>query len=430
MRMQQVVFIIAIEASGVLLCLLGILFLLYGIRVERRTSRYLLGIYTALGIEEAANIALLLLLGGVGPVSYYGVRISAFLAYFSPFLLSFCIVWYVLHRVDPDWKQRRLRTLTVVLCAAGPLLLFLSQFTHTVYYIDRRNLVHRGPWFPAAPLLDAAVLLFTAVILRKNWRLLNRGQRTSFPLYVFFPLCGLAFNVTQIRLNVCPLTHIAAGLVLFVSILSDQFERFAAREKEAADLRIAATLSQLQPHFIYNSLNSIRYLCQIKPAAAVEAIDEFSGFLRGSIDVLENPNCVPVEDELNTVRHYLWMERLRFGDKLRVQTDIRDREYFLPAFTIQVLVENAVRHGVQQLVEGPGTVTLRLYPEGRAHVIEVLDDGVGFDPAALTHTGARGIGLRNTRRRLEKLCGGSLELYSAPGSGTAARVVIPFRASA
>ena len=101
--------------------------------------------------------------------------------------------------------------------------------------------------------------------------------------------------------------------------------------------------SQMKPHFIYNSLNVIAsYLDE--PDKAEEALENFTGFLRGRIDLLNSTECIRAEQEFQTVEHFLYLEKERFGDKLQIILDIQDLDYRLPAFAVQTLVENAISH--------------------------------------------------------------------------------------
>ena len=182
-------------------------------------------------------------------------------------------------------------------------------------------------------------------------------------------------------------------------------------------------MAQIKPHSIYNSLVAIRsYLDE--PEKAEEVLDHFAGFLRGSIDVLEETGCIRASREFETVENYLYMEKERFGDDLTVIYEIRDSDFDLPPFSVQTLVENAVRHGIRESETGKGTVRIKSYRTETDHVVEVWDDGVGFSDRAYQPGGAdqpdavkserhrhrAHIGLSNLQKRLSLMCGGWLEI--------------------
>ena len=144
-------------------------------------------------------------------------------------------------------------------------------------------------------------------------------------------------------------------------------------------------------------------------------------------DVLEENGCIRAEREFATVNDYLYIEKARFGKKLTVETEIKDDDFFIPAFAVQTLAENAVNHGIRENPEGRGTVRIRSYETDTEHIVEVRDDGKGFDPTSAVpkNDGRSHIGLSNLRSRLSGMCEGTLDIESEPGKGTTARIHIP-----
>ena len=186
--------------------------------------------------------------------------------------------------------------------------------------------------------------------------------------------------------------------------------------------RIAIMISQIQPHFIYNTLGTIQQLCKEDPEQASRLVQNFSVYLRGNFSELDNTVPIRFAKELEHIRCYTEIELIRFPD-MTVRYDIQTEEFLLPALTVQPLVENAIKHGLMGLEEG-GTVTISAYEEQDDYCIVVSDDGVGFDVAALTDT-KKHIGIRNVRERLQAMCDGSLTIESQPGAGTRVQIRIP-----
>ena len=184
-------------------------------------------------------------------------------------------------------------------------------------------------------------------------------------------------------------------------------------------------LSQIRPHFLYNSLGAIRDLCDAQEAK--EAVDQFSLYLKGNMDALNTGGTIPFLAELEHTKAYLELEQLRFMDALRVEYDIACTDFELPTLTLQPIVENAVRHGARGAEQDVGTVKIatREYPD-RWKII-VTDDGPGFDPEnpRPKNDGRTHIGIRNVRERLKSVSGGELRIESRPGKGTVATLVIP-----
>jgi len=195
-------------------------------------------------------------------------------------------------------------------------------------------------------------------------------------------------------------------------------------ELEMVDSKILIMLSQIQPHFLYNSLTAIRELCHIDIEKAIETVDEFSSYLRGNLDSLVIKEPILFERELQHVKTYLSIEKKRFGDRLRIIYDIEASNFLIPALTLQPIVENAVKHGVTKRVEG-GTVLIKAEESETEAVITVIDDGIGFDLITSKKGERTYIGIENVKSRLAAMCSGTLSIQSKPGIGTTAVITIP-----
>ena len=196
-------------------------------------------------------------------------------------------------------------------------------------------------------------------------------------------------------------------------------------EKERYEAEVQVMVSQIRPHFVYNTLSSIAILCDIDPKTAKEAAITFAKYLRANMDALRQKTPVPFEMELEHLKNYLYIEKLRFADALNVEYDIQTTDFELPILSIQPLVENAVKHGVGMKKYG-GTVKISTKETDTAYEVIVSDDGVGFDPEApKKEDGKTHVGMENTKKRLKDMCGADLVIKSRVGEGTTARVIIP-----
>ncbi len=219
-------------------------------------------------------------------------------------------------------------------------------------------------------------------------------------------------------------------LVHLVRLIKDiPADYLAARQAEKlkaelAESRISIMLSQIQPHFLYNCLNSIYYLCEKNPKAAKTAISEFSNYLRGNMSSLTSTSPIPFYKELDHLKNYLALEKMRFDDTLKVEWDIHTKDFMIPALTVQPLVENAVKHGICKSENG-GTVRISTAESERFYEVEVTDNGEGFDNSEVSADGKAHTGIENVRNRLEKMCGGELIITSEKGKGTTALIRIP-----
>lgn len=205
----------------------------------------------------------------------------------------------------------------------------------------------------------------------------------------------------------------------------EQNELYTKQRIENETLKTKLLLAQIKPHFIYNCLSVIRSFMD-EPQKAEAALNHFAGFLRGSVDMLEEAECVRAEWEFRTVDHYLYMQKMRFENQLCIVTDYRDRGFFLPPFSLQTLVENAIEHGIRGTRDGSGTIWIRSYVRDGFHVIEVKDNGTGMPPEDTDEPGeCSHVGLKNIEKRLEAMCHGTLTIQSEAGKGSVATIRIP-----
>jgi len=236
-------------------------------------------------------------------------------------------------------------------------------------------------------------------------------------------------------------------LVIYLAVLAagfarDYFLRYRERQAEAArllaetarlsgqlaDARLSALRMQLNPHFLFNTLHAVSALVERDPAGVRRIIARLSTLLRRTLDE-STPAEVPLRDELDFLRDYLDIQRVRFQGSLDVAEEIEAGalDALVPNLILQPLVENAVEHGVSRVEHGAGRLTVRARRAGDRLVLDVEDNGPGLSDEAAERS-AQGVGLRNTRARLDALYGpaAALALGPAPGGGTRATITLPF----
>ena len=205
---------------------------------------------------------------------------------------------------------------------------------------------------------------------------------------------------------------------------------YAQREKAAVEKETStqAAVSQFQPHFISNMLSTIQILCDDAPAKAKDSLGLFADYMRVSTDAFNYNGLVSFPRELAHARNYAALEQLRFGGKLRVEYNIEVEDFFLPALTLQPLVENAITHGIGNR-HGGGTVTIATQADTDNWRITVQDDGCGVDtvsPDGLPPPKASGItSLANVRHRVEFIAKGRLYFNSKKDRGTTVTILLP-----
>jgi two-component system LytT family sensor kinase len=202
--------------------------------------------------------------------------------------------------------------------------------------------------------------------------------------------------------------------------------RLQEQEKLLMAARVEALASQINPHFLFNTLTSISSLIRSQPETARTLIVKLSGLLRRLLRSQEH--FVTLREELEAIDEYLDIESIRFGPKLHIEKSIDpdSLDVVMPSMLLQPLIENSIKHGLAPKI-GEGRITIRSSRQNGHAIIDVIDNGVGVSSDHATRVKTGGIGLRNVNERLRVIYGANyqLQLDSVPGEGTCARIVIP-----
>jgi len=253
---------------------------------------------------------------------------------------------------------------------------------------------------------------------------LTLGVREPAPRGPIRPFYGAVYNAfTMLAWSV-----LYIGIRYYAALQAER-ERSLKAEAAAHQAQLEALRYQINPHFLFNALNAVSTLVtERRNDEASRMLARVSDFLRLTLTAPVRDE-VALADEVDYVRQYLEIERVRFGERLRTEFDLAPDtwEAAVPAFVLQPLIENAVRHAIAPREAG-GAITLEAHRSGEMLHVSIVDDGPGVrDEPQGNGTGR--IGLTNTRDRLRQLYGdrGRLQLVSVPGGGTRATIEIPFR---
>jgi len=275
------------------------------------------------------------------------------------------------------------------------------------------------------PRFDRQILLLVLIV---GMEICRESLARLYPHRLF----ALVSDEWLIRLAVWTCAAMVVGIPLKIWN-AVRNERFLEEQRRLLlEARLDALQRQINPHFLFNTLNSIASLVRFRPEQARELIVKLANILRALLK--EHDSYILLRDELSFTDDYLGIEVVRFGaEKLRVVKEIDPETLDLPvpSMLLQPLIENSIKHGLEPRISG-GTITVRSRVDGRRMVIEVEDDGVGIAPGRSRSSGVltgTGIGMKNVRERLEVLFGGAAEfdVTSRPGRGTKVTVVIPVR---
>lgn len=340
----------------------------------------------------------------------------------GPLLLAF--TGYVAEFLAPKVRVRKgFLSLAAGLCAVQVLCSIASLWNGMFFTVAPGNLYQRGSWFLLSQAIPLAMYVLDVAVIVCYRRHLRKKDLFILLSYIALPLAAEAIQICNYGIALLNTGATLSILLIFVNIQSERELRMQRQEKQLAESRIDIMLSQIQPHFLYNTLTAIRRLCDVDPQQAKEAIRAFALFLRSNMDSLKSKAPIPFEQELSHAQNYLALEQQRFQGRLRVVYALGPRDFSIPPLTLQPIVENAIRHGILRREEG-GTVTIRTGETPNAWQVQVLDDGVGFHPPDPAEARSH-IGIENVRGRLAALCGGTLDIHSAPDKGTAVTITIP-----
>ena len=214
---------------------------------------------------------------------------------------------------------------------------------------------------------------------------------------------------------------VISDLSMFAIILSDQIGQYLHQQREISHQRASIMVLQMRPHFIYNTMMSIYYLCKQDPDLAQQVTLDFTTYLRKNFTAIVSEELISFSEELEHSRAYLAVEQAQFDERLFVDYDTPHTMFRLPPLTMQPIVENAVKHGMDPDSE-PLHISIRTRHMDANTEIIVEDNGRGVD---LDETKEHGIALDNIRQRLEMMCNGSLTITPKEGGGTVVTVMIP-----
>ena len=284
----------------------------------------------------------------------------------------------------------------------------------------------------------ANVILFGCLI--REFLVVKRKERWLY-MSLILPLLSFGVDVAMSYLGVWKGglsskyvfgVFFIAAMVAVLKVIPDSINTLAkAKELETEKIvlnaqltesRVSTMMSQIRPHFIYNTLGSVEQLCNINPPKAGELVHNFAKYLRGNFGELDNPKPILMSQEMEHVRHYISIENVRFPD-MTFTFERNSDDFHIPALTIQPIVENAIKHGLMKLQKG-GTIRVISYETDTHYCVMVEDDGAGFDTNILLDD-RKHVGIRNIRGRLKAMVNGVLEIKSTEGVGTTALIRIP-----
>ena len=413
---QELVSDLSVLLPSVLLTVMLALFVLTDTYIDKNHRRVLLIVCTLIFSLIVQNYSDMLLQG-----RYVNIPLRMAVSIIGYIMRPMILVLFC-HVVNPRGRFRTAWALTAV----NGIIYLTASFSHLTFWFNEANQYQEGLLRYTCHVISA-LLLFNLLFLSIR-RFRTTGARNNWVLLISVLLIiGSIILDSIVGRSLQPVTFLTLAVVLSSSFyyvwLHLQFVHTHEQELKAGQ-RIQIMLSQIQPHFLFNSLEVIRRLYRKDPEKADTALLKFERYLRVNMDSLTQEGLIPFRTELEHTRTYLELEQLRFPDELQIVYDLQSTEFSIPPLTLQPLAENAVRHGVREKINGEGTVTIASRECVDHYEISVTDDGNGFDPDAVSGDNHSHIGLNNVWERL-RYTGADLRIGTGPEGGTEAVIIIP-----
>lgn len=423
---------IALEIWGIVFCILCASCVYMGRMVNYRTNIRLLKMLLLNALLLCMDVMAWAFRGDEGTLGYIMVRLSNGMVFASCNLLLLAFFQYVVGLIDEKRGVGRIWYILVYgLGGAGIFGCLLNQFFPIFYDFDVRNFYYRKDWFFVLQAMGLLGMLVCGVMIIYYRKRISRNRIVALLSYIFLPAAAVSIQLFYYGIALLNLAITISVLWIFMNAQVEYMRELVKRtnelveqEKKTGEMQMRLVLSQIQPHFLYNVLNTIYYLCGTSPGKAQKAVSHFSDYLRVNLDSVKSNVPVPIAKELEHVANYLVLEKMRFEEELNIQYDLQADGFMLPALSVQLLVENAVKHGLSKK-NGGGTITITTREEENSFEVCIVDDGIGFEVGNVPDDGRSHTGIENVRTRVRIMCNGTLEIVSKPGSGTTACIHLP-----
>ncbi len=373
----------------------------------------------------ASDAFTILIHGKTGAVFYVSVRVVNFVYFMAQIMQIVIFVQYQQHFIEEKFHRTVSKSFlhAAYACAAGTLLILLINLFHPILYsFDSSNVYHRMPFFAMITVLVILVGMDGFLMLLKNGRNLSATEWITFFFIYLFPTLFAVINTLFYGIILSEIGTTLAILFIYLLVQSLRGRYVAEQENERLKSQTAVMLSQVQPHFLFNALNTIDYLCIQNPKEAEKAVSHLAAFLRNNLDSVSLATPVPFTKEIEHVKNYLYIEHLRFPH-IRIEFDLQEEDFLLPPLSVQPMVENAIKHGLRSVRQNARLV-ISSRSEADCWQVTIQDNGIGFDEKNIPNEGRQHIGIKSVRQRLALMCGGTLQIDSGKG-GTTVTMRVP-----
>ena len=414
---------ISIAGAALAISIIGLVLSLFTYYIKKGYKRYLITIFSVMTLCAVSNLVLLY----VTDSHEYKHMIISYVCLFFESLFSAMIIpiltAFLLFCAGKYNRKNPLIYISVGLLIIYLALLIFTQFTKYIYYYTPDNNYFRGEYYPVLlvpPILLMAVNLFALIRYRTD---LPRRYLIAFSVYFSIPLLCMIAQIFYSGVLLTMLGSSVAALFMLGIIVIDHMEQTISQTQEIAQQKASINVLQMRPHFIYNTMMSIYYLIAQDTEKAQKITLDFSTYLRKNFTAIAKDGPVPFTEELEHTRAYLAVEETRFEDDLFVEFDTPYTRFRIPPLTLQPIVENAIKHGLDPELS-PLHVTIKTNQTKEGNEITVEDTGPGFEA---NDNNEPHVALANVKERLQMMCGGTLTISPRENGGTKVTVFIPHK---
>jgi len=335
-------------------------------------------------------------------------------------MLSFLIINSTREYVS--WKDSTFLKSIIIVWLIHIIILSSPFFYRLIGHVSEEDQYDRDPLFMLKYIPSILIIAANIIAIYHRRHHLSARKMLVFILYIFFPLvCTIIQSMTP-GLLVSTLGYVMSALVVFINMIDDHVKDVINQAQVNAEQQASIRALQMRPHFIYNTLTSIYYLCEQDAEKAQQTILDFSTYLRKNFTAIASTEPVPFNDELEHAKAYLSVEQVRFDGQIDVHYDTAFTAFKLPALTLQPIVENAVKHGIDPS-RSPLKISIKTFiKDDIIHLCisnsgSLYEDRDNDDPH---------IALNNIKERLKLMCGAELEIGTGPdGEGTMVNITLP-----
>ena len=384
-------------AAAILFGIFGLILTFIARDIDKWPRRLCMAIFSS----AVANATLEVLAMAVYPVSLSFYQAIYLVNTLITPITSLLVFAYFLDCCGEDFRKKPVMRVLWALGAAMAAALIAAQLSGDIDTAPGGT-VRFGFWLVLSLLLSLSIYVVSFASLIRRWKKLTNVQRVMF--------CACFITSAWIKIFLVEL-YLMAGLV----------RRYQEQKEEAVRQRSQVAVLQMRPHFIHNTLMSIYYLCARDPQKAQQVILDFSRYLQSNFTAVVREGTIPFAEELEHTRAYLAVEQTRYQGQLFVEFDTPNTFFRIPALTLQPIVENAIKHGLDPDLE-PLYVTVTTEVTDGGVRITVEDTGPGFDPS---DEGKPHTTLENIRQRLQMMCGGNMTIMPREEGGTVVTITIP-----